>query len=499
MSAHEGIVAAGRETALPRVAGFSWPLLLGVSGFLVIVALGIGLGDQDVYLHVAVGRWIAEHGYVPAHDPFSFTMHGAPWVVQEWGAELLSVLAYRVAGWSGLVFLGAASFGATLAYLMRFLLKRMEPLHALVLGSLAAGMMLPYLVDRPHELVWPLTVIWTGALVEASEERRAPSWWLLGVMLLWVNMHASFMLGLVLMVPVALDAIESDTEAWLRIATRWLPFCAAAVAITLLNPQGYRLLAFPFHILAIKEIMRYFKDWRPPNLQHLQVLDLWLIAVLGTAFAGRMRLSLGRAAAVLGLLYMALEHFRNVALLGMLSPFFLALPVATFYRSAPRTGQDADLLDRWFHALCGPARRATVWVTLPLACAAAVIALHSETPRPPRILAPRAALDAILTRVSRPRIFNDVNFGDYLIFRGVPVFVDARADLYGQAFLKKTFDAVSSAPDGHIQALLAKYGINAILLWPGMAVVPLINRMPGWQRVYDGKWAVAYIRREAHT
>lgn len=495
MSAREGVVAAAGNSALGRAAILSWPLLLGVAGFLVIAALGMGLADQDVYLHVAVGRWIVEHGYVPAHDPFSFTMRGAPWVAQEWLSDLLSVSAYRVAGWSGLVFLGAASFGATLAYLMRFLLRRMEPLYALVLACLGASMMLPNLVDRPHEFVWPLTVMWMGGLVQASEENRAPRWWLLGVMLLWANMHASFILGLVLMVPLALDSLQSVKADWRNVARRWLPFCVMAVAVSLLNPRGYRLLLFPFHLLGIREIMMYFKDWRPANLQQPQPLQIWLVVVVGAAFAGRVRLSLMRAVMVLGLLYMALEHFRNIALLGMISPLILASPVAARMRPSSLGGKDENLLDRWFRSLSLPARPAFVWITIPLACAVAVIALYARRPQPPGVIAPQAALAAILRRVPRPRIFNDVNFGDYLIFRGVPVFVDARAGVYGQAFLKRTFDAVSLAPDGDIQALLTKYNVNAILLGRWLAVAPLINGMSGWQRVYRDKWAVAYIRR----
>lgn len=499
MGAVEEIAAAERETALSRTGRLSWPLLLGVVGFLTVAALGIGLADQDVFLHVAVGRWIIEHGYVPAHDPFSFTMHGAPWVAQEWGSELLSALAYRVAGWSGLVFLGAASFAATLAYLTRFLLRRMEPLHALVLAVLAASMMLPYLVDRPHELVWPLTAIWMGGLVQASEQDRAPPWWLLGVMLLWANMHASFILGLVLMIPVALDSLQSSQGQWARVARRWVPFCLMAVLVTLANPRGYHLLLFPFHLLRIGEIMMYFRDWRPPNLQHAEPLQIWLVAIVGAALAGRIRLSLARAATVLTLLYMALEHFRNVALLGLISPLFLAAPVAALMRTSPFSSNGDNVLDRWFRTLSRPARPAFVWAALPAACAAAVVALHARSVQPPGPIAPRAALDAILSRVSHPRIFNDVNFGDYLIFRGVPVFVDARADVYGQKFLKETFDAMSLAPDGNIQPLLTKYRVNAILLGRWMAATRLIPRLPGWRRVYTGRWAIAYIRRGAGT
>lgn len=498
MSAHEGVVAAP-DTRPVRVAGLSWPLVLGAAAFLAVCAHGVWLSDQDVYLHVAVGRWIIGHGYVPRHDPYSFTMRGAPWVVQEWGSELLSVLAYSMAGWSGLVFLGAACFGLTLAYLMRFLLQRLEPLHALVLCSLAASMMLPNLVDRPHEFVWPLTVVWIGGLVRASEEGRAPSWWLLGVMLLWVNMHASFILGLGLMVPLALDSIESGGAKPLEAVRLWLPFCVAATAIALLNPRGYELLLFPFRILGIKEMMLYFRDWKPPDLQHPQPLDLWLILVIGAAFAGRIRLSLSRAVTVLGLLYMALEHFRHIALLGMISPLLLASPVARQWPMSRPGEAGAATLDRWFHALSAPARAASICMTLALVCPAAAIATHARNPQPLALYAPRAALAAILSRVPRPRIFNDVNFGDYLIFRGLPVFVDARADMYGQAFLKRTFAAMALAPDGDVQSLLAKYKVNAILLMPTLAVVRLINRLPGWQRVYRGRWAVAYVRRERRT
>lgn len=490
--------AAARELSLARPA-FSWPLLLGVAAFVLIAVLGSGLADQDVFLHVAVGRWILGHGHVPTHDPFSFTRREAPWVAQEWGSELLSVLAYRLAGWAGLVFLGAASFGATLAYLMRFLLRRMQPLHALVLGSLAASMLLQYVVDRPYEFVWPLTVLWIGGLLEASEQRRAPSWWLLGVMLLWVNMHASFILGLGLMLLLALDSAAGGGQERVGVARRWGPFCAAAFAVALVNPQGFRLLLFPFHVLDIRIMMKYFKDWRPPDLQHLQPLDLWLLVVVGAAFAGRIRLSLVRAVTVLVLLFMALEHYRNIALLGMLSPFLLATPVAASWPSAPRLGEGAGALDRWFHALSPPARAVSVWVTLVLACALAVGALRAENPQPPALFAPRAALAAILSRVPKPRILNDVNFGDYLIYRGVPVFVDARADLYGEAFLKETFDAMSLAPDGHIQRLSAKYRVNAILIMPILAVARLLARLPGWRCVYKGKWAVAYVRRAGRT
>lgn len=488
------VVAVPRRSIL-ALAGISWPLLLGVSGFLAVVSLGLGLTDPDVYLHVAVGQWMWLHAHVPTHDPFSFSLPGAPWVAHEWGAELLTLVLYRFAGWSGLVFLGAACFGATLAYLMRFLLRRMEPLHALVLTALAAGMMLPYVIDRPHELVWPLTVIWVGGLAAACEESRAPPAWLLPVMLLWANMHASFILGLGLMVLLALDSVERGKEERAKIARRWMPFCVLALGCALINPQGYRLLLFPFQVIGIREMLSHFKDWQPPDLQQLQVFDLWLVVVLGAAFAGRIRLSLTRTTVVIGLLFMALESNRNVALLGLLSPFFLAAPVAAGWPEALPSGTDDGRLDRLFRTLSRPARPVVVCAVLAMACVAAAMMLRRNDPRPATIFAPRAALRAIRSRVAKPRIFNDPNFGDYLIYRHVPVFVDARADFYGETFLKRTFDAMALTPGGGMTALMTQYHINAILLWPGEPVVRVLDRLPGWRCVYRDQLAVAFVRR----
>ena len=66
------------------------------------------LGDGDTWSHLATGDWILAHGAVPRADPFSYSMPGAPWTAHEWLAEILLTLAFRLAGWSGVVLLTAA-------------------------------------------------------------------------------------------------------------------------------------------------------------------------------------------------------------------------------------------------------------------------------------------------------------------------------------------------------------------------------------------------------
>ena len=73
------------------------------------------LGDGDTWSHLATGEWIIAHGAVPRADPFSHSMPGAPWTAHEWLAEILLTLAFRLAGWSGVVLMtGAAAASAAL-------------------------------------------------------------------------------------------------------------------------------------------------------------------------------------------------------------------------------------------------------------------------------------------------------------------------------------------------------------------------------------------------
>ena len=491
-------MSAAARTALEPVRrlGVSWPLLLGAAAFLAALVSGAARIGPDTYWHIGAGRWILAHARVPTHDPFSFTMHGAPWVAQEWGAEVLMAWVYGMAGWSGLVLMIAALFALSIAYLAHFLLPRMEPLHTVLLTVLGACMMFSYILVRPQQIVWPLTALWVGVLIDAAEKRAAPPWWLLAVMLLWANLHASFILGLALAVPIGIEAVLGTKPHWKPTARRWGAFIAAAFGCALLNPQGYRLLIYPFRVLGM-HALSHLTEWQQPNFQQLHVFALWLLALLALAFAGRVRLPLLRSVLLVGLIYFALQHIRNVSLLGLLSPFLIASPLARLWRERAARAGDAGALDRGFRALARPAGRVAVWAAVVLAGALGVAAVRLRKPGLPAQFTPRAALDALLARRPDARILNDYNFGGYLIFRGVPVFVDGRTDMYGNRFVQSYFDAVELAPNGNFLALLKKYRIDAILMGPQWPVVRLLDRLPQWRRVYADKVAVAYVRQGA--
>jgi hypothetical protein len=95
------------------------------------------------------------------------------------------------------------------------------------------------------------------------------------------------------------------------------------------------------------------------------------------------------------------------------------------------------------------------------------------------------------------RVLNDLPFGGYLIWRQIPVFVDGRAELYGEAFDMAYYRAMQLKDVGQFIEMLEKWNIDAVLLTPSTPAVSLLDNIGGWRRVYADGNAVLHVRAPA--
>lgn len=483
-----------------RTFGMSWPLLvtlLALFGILGNLRFNSVLADPDTYWHLAAGRWMIEHGTVPQHDPFSHSMPGAPWTAHEWLAELLLTAVQQVAGWTGLVALVAVVFAATLAYVTRFLLARMEPAHALLFTAFAAGMLMSHLLARPHILVWPLLAVWVGTLLNCGERGQNPPLWLLAVMILWANLHGSFTLGIALGAALALDAVLSSPTGQRKAAAwQWSGFVLLSVLAAMLTPAGWYGIWHPIQLMHMTVALNVISEWLSPDFHRPQMLELWLMMILAIACAGRMRLPWLRLLLLLGLTHLALKHQRHVAILGLISPLLIAAPLARQWQATQGNEQHVESIDRIFRALALPARAGTLATTALLAILLIAIRVQSNGFAPLDNTTPAAALKAAQQAGATGPVFNSYNFGGYLIYRGIPVFIDGRADMYGDALMKRYVDAGQVRDTQVLPQLLEDYRIGWTILDPGTPALALLDHLPGWQRIYTDAVAVVHIRKE---
>lgn len=456
------------------------PALVVLLPALLAAALALfapqAMNDGDTLWHVAAGRWMLDHRQVIRTDVFSYTFAGRPWHAHEWLGEVLMALAYRAAGWSGVALLGAAAAGTAVGLLARELVRRLDPVPALATLVVASGCLAPGLVLRPHLLVLPLLVLWSGRLLEARARGRAPAlgWALL--MTVWANAHASVLFALALIGPFALEAvIEARPDPWPALRS-WGLFALAAIACALVTPFGVGGLLFPVATAGMASLASIV-EWQPPDFSTLQPLEIALMAGLFVIASRGVRIPLLRLILLLALVHMSLQHQRHQMLLAVVAALILAeaagrAPAADSspLRSVPAAGLGAGL------GLALAALRLMV-----------PLSLHD------RPTMPAAALDAVPAALRAEPVLNDYGMGGYLIFRGVRPFIDGRTDMYGDAFNARYDAAVSSRPA--LEAVLAEHCIAWTLFAPASPAARLMDAEPGWRRLYAGPYAVVHVRR----
>ena len=100
----------------------------------------------------------------------------------------------------------------------------------------------------------PGLALWCGGLVTARANRTAPSFALLPVMVIWVNLHGSFMLGLLLPGVFMIEALFDRGADHRQVLTSWTLFILAAWSAALLNPDFSAGVVFPIHLLRMKSL-----------------------------------------------------------------------------------------------------------------------------------------------------------------------------------------------------------------------------------------------------
>ncbi|MGY3076150.1 hypothetical protein ACVWZZ_002521 [Bradyrhizobium sp. LM6.10] len=109
---------------------------------------------------------------------------------------------------------------------------------------------------------------------------------------------------------------------------------------------------------------------------------------------------------------------------------------------------------------------------------------------------PVAAVDLLEQRKAQ-RIFNANQFGGYLISRDIPVFIDGRAELYGETFVMDFLKAVELKKLDNLTRLLEDHRIDATLLTADSPAAQVLDHIKGWKRLYADNIAVIHVRDDA--
>jgi hypothetical protein len=235
-----------------------------------------------------------------------------------------------------------------------------------------------------------------------------------------------------------------------------------------------------------------FTEWASPDFHNFQPLEICLLGLIALGFTTGARLPVSRLLLLLALCHMALAHVRHAELLGLVGPLAVAASlrpqIAARVRAAP-----VSAVSRGVVRLAAPAQRPAVLAAFIIAAVMSLFLVMRPITRADDPVTPAAALDAAMRMGLTGPVFNSEGFGGYLIFRGVPTFIDGRIELYGNDFLAR-YLAAEAGEAGTLAARLARYGITWTLLSPQQGAVKVLDTLAGWRRVYSDNLAVIHTR-----
>ncbi|MCK4912040.1 MAG: hypothetical protein KAR83_10380 [Thermodesulfovibrionales bacterium] len=496
------------------------------AGFLTPMELG------DVWWHLSTGQWIMENMALPGQDPFniapdlsrdqSLTLKGF------WLSQIIFHLVERLSGLIGLISFKSALF--TMAVFVMWKGARQQGASfALAYVSVIPAILVFTFYDeaRPQTFSILFTAIALLVLERAREpgsrfrfgekdmkredhEHGGKPWFLILVPLmpLWANMHPGFVIGLGFILFYAGEHVYvSITNKGVGINRPFIMVCAAAVALSALNPNGYEALSSTISMLSrsahgtvtIHEHLGMSQFVARTGEPSLLVLFAALAAGGLASFAlKRQSLDLLHVLMFLSLAGLSLVTFRAGLFFAIASAHIIGYNLSGM--SIP--GIKENLLEPSGDSATSTYKMGSVVVICLLVACAALVSTRSFLAKgtmSPGIFPDKAA--SFIESTSAPsNLYHPYEWGGYLIWRLYPrykTFVDGRALIP----LSEHFE-VQNAGDRWAE-ILQSNKVSTVLFWPilplGKRVPPIVfalARSSGWRAVYWDTRSLVFVRTE---
>jgi hypothetical protein len=461
--------------------------ILALAGLFLLGLFSTELMDSDAWWHLAAGRHIAHTHHLPEPDPFA---HTTPRVrdtyageaatrhfnlTHEWLAQLV-MYGIESAGGLGAVVLWKALLLVLLCGAVGWTAARRtgSVLWGVAAALGAATLALEFAHDRPTILSYVFTAVFIAVC-----QRGRPLWLLPALALVWANCHGGFFLGWLIVGAYAAEALLRRAPN----AKHWLITALATIVLSCANPNGFGAIAAvlryrqsPMQSTLLEWLPAYW--WGPPYAFNLLLYAAALVMILSWR---RVRPADWLLAAVFATA--SLMAFRNEMLIGVLAPILIAdyfpwkrrLPIAIRYAAA------------------GLLAGALIW---------GVVTGRFFQLRAAEWRFPAGAVRFLRDHNIRGSIFNTYEYGGYMIWQELPVFIDGRA-LSEQVFQDYAVILASPPAAPARWQMLERYGVTTIVVnafeynqGTLYSLVPALmsSSAKGWHLIYEDSQAMIFVR-----
>lgn len=479
-----------------------WVLVI-LSGFLFFTSL-IPLPPNDFWWHLKIGEYIFTNHTIPTTNMYAWSLPpDQPFFYAAWLAELLFYILYHLGALALLITTRTILIGITIWLVATEVRRRTSSwrITALLIALLSL-MITNNLPVRTQMWAWLPFIITYMVLKRYSEGNLSWHWLLLLPisMILWVNVHGSYILGLIIpgafFLGEAISRLFKQANAlnWHQIGWIGCTGILSGLAV-LVNPRFVGIINYTINLLTDPPSQQLIEEWQSPTPQGLAniIFYISIIVFIIILALSRYRLTPTEIILYVGFLWLAWSGQRYVIWYGMISTPILGRLIKDLPLKMPILIPQKNWLNLVLAILLFiPPIAVQPWFVerLPLPETYWQQVLRGSPAGP--LISVRTPVAATEYLKSHPggHLFNEMGYGSYLDW-AIPeqgVFVDSRVELFPY---DQWMDYININTGSNYNEILMRYGADRILLdkklQPGLAAALTDDQL--WHLEYDDQYA----------
>lgn len=480
-----------------------------LAAFGIILAL-VPVNPNDFWWHLKIGEIITRTHSIPSTNLFAWSLPvDHPFVYGEWLAELLFYFVYSVGKIPLIIF--ARFCLVLLAFALVGLEAKRRSNSWRIAGfvlMLASAMATNNLEVRPQIFAWAPFIL-TIMLLSAYVDRQLHPLYLLAgplIMIFWVNVHGSFILGLVLFgiffAGEAFRMLLKSAGALSFIELRWLAIVGVFEGLAvLINPQFTGIIRYVYNLMTDKPSQKLVVEWQPPAPNTYATVAFFASILIMMAFLAysHYRPTPTEIILLFSFLWLAWSGLRYVIWFGMVSMPILARVIRELLKDKawlippPKNVLNLVLV----LVLLVPVVAFQPWFIgrLPLPPGYYKLVLRDNSVGPQLSVNTPVAAVEYLKGHPGGHLYNEMGYGSYLIwadpFQGV--FVDPRVELYPY---QQWVDYIKINNGLQYNELFDSYRVDRVLLnkTEQPELMAALEKDPRWRQEYTDAYAQIWER-----
>ena len=323
-------------------------------------------------------------------------------------------------------------------------------------------------------------------------------------MLLWVNLHGGFLAGFILLgiyfcgnIVMSIYSEGSEKHIYKKKARLIGLITVACVLVSLINPYGYHILLFPFNLISKKFIMDNIAEFLSPNFHTLVIkpFEFFFLLFFALLAVSKVRLNIIELAMALLFAHMSFVSLRYIPLFSIIVAPVVMRKSQQLLKST--NGKLADFINVRSISISeiDASAKGYVWPVIVVAIVVIFAVTGKIDYKFDVKTKPVAAVEFISKEDIPGNMFNNDEFGDYIIYAAWPkykVFFDGRSDMYGVDRLKEYLKVANVKPGwGEV---LKKYNINWIIYTANSPLSLLLMEKDDWKLIYADKVSNIFVK-----